>query len=389
MIIRKRGKANVVFFAANRSMWRYQKLYDHLSKDSRFFLTVVISEFATLTEEANNRNKEELIKLFNSKSVHYIQQKDLPLKNGVKSLNPDILFYIQPYEGMFGENASYSYFKKKLIAYYPYGLQNVKANWGYNTKFHNIAWRLYYPTKLHLQNARDLSLVKGKNVRVVGEPHADDFSAPIKNDPWKCKDNRKRIIWAPHFQIVPNEMFYRPSFIWTHKTMLEIAKKYQDQLLIAFKPHPRLFSELCKHPDWGEQRAKEYYDLWVNMPNTQIEDGEFVELFKTSDALIHDCGSFTAEYQYTKKPCMFLTRDILSVRQELCPFGIQCFDNHYIGQTEEEVVKFIEETVLMGIDPKKEAREQFFNEFLLPPNGHTTAENTYNDLVKSLFGDKI
>lgn len=381
--IHRENRATVVFFAATVSMWRYQKLYEILKTDERFKVYVVVTTFASFTEDANRIQKEQLCCFFNNNHVDFLLLEDIT--GGISSLNPDIIFYIQPYEGIIGDDVCYTHFKDKLLAYYPYGLQNVYKKWGYNTEFHNLAWRLFYPTVLHKQNAKALSAVKGKNVVVVGEPHADDYSSPIVEDPWKDKGKKKRIVWAPHFQIVPNKMFYRPSFLWTFDLMLEIAEKYKESISIAFKPHPRLYPTLCQYPGWGKERTDKYYALWKEMDNTQFEDGDFVDLFKTSDAIIHDCGSFTAEYQYTMKPCMFLTRDYRSVFDELCPFGKLCLDNHYIGENKDDIIRFIEDIVLLGNDPKGTQRKYFYKNYLQPPYNRSTAQNTYDDIVSCLF----
>lgn len=383
--IRRENKATVVFFAANVSMWRYQRLYEKLVSDKRFDVHVVISPFVTFTKEANDEQVARLCQFFKENNVDYVTQQEISSKGGVMGLKPDILFYTQPYRDILGGDACYTNFKDKLLAYYPYGLQNVKSQWGYNTEFHNIAWRLYYPTLLHKKNAEELSAVKGKNVVVVGEPHADDYLSNENSDPWKDRQQKIRIIWAPHFQIIPNGMFYRPSFLWTYDLMLEIAVKYRDRICMAFKPHPRLYPTLCDYPTWGKERTEEYYSKWKEMDNTQFEDGDFIDLFLTSDAIIHDCGSFTAEYQYTKKPCMFLTKDYNSVAEELCSFGKHCLDNHYVGQCREDVIRFIEEVLILGKDPKKNQREAFFKEYLYPPHCKSTVQNTYDDLVNSLF----
>lgn len=383
--IQQKNHATVVFFAVNVPMWRYQKLYEKLVSDNRFTVYVVIGEFDSYTKDANEEFTSNLIKFFRENNVDFIRLKQLESQGGVKSLNPDILFYTQPYEGLFGEEACYSNFMDKLLAYYPYGLQNLIKNWSYNTRFHNIAWRLYYPTSLHKNTATEFSAVKGRNVVVVGEPNADYYLSPVSVDPWKDKTGKIRIIWAPHFQIIPNGMFFRPSFLWTHDLMLEIASKYEDQVCIAFKPHPKLFSTLCNHPDWGYERAARYFSEWRSRDNTQYEDGDFIDLFKTSDALIHDCGSFTSEYQYTMKPCLFLTKDFSTMKEELCPFGMKSLDNHYIGQNENDVMHFIDDVLISGNDEKKSQREAFFNDYLIPPRGKSTAENTYDDIVTSLF----
>lgn len=385
--IRKRGYANVVFVVINLPMWRAQGLYDLLKKDSRFNLYILMGECKTYTTEENERNISTMKRYFQERGMDCYTLDDLDSTLLMKQWNPDVIFYTQPYNGTFSHNVDCTSFKDRLTVFIPYGFMSVLKDWNYNSFLHNMAWRVYYPTEIHKNNAVKLSICKGDNVRVVGEPHADYF---LNNEnvthKWKDHGDKKRIIWAPHFQITPNAMFNRPSFLWTHDVMVEIAKSYQDKIHIAFKPHPRLYSELCNHPDWGEERAKQYYELWDTMPNTQVETGEFIDLFKESDALIHDCGSFVAEYMFVCKPCMFLTHDEESVEQDLCDFGKKCFHLHDIGRNREDIIHFIEEVVLNDKDTKLTERKRFYNEYLIPPYGQSTAINIYNDMTTSLFG---
>lgn len=383
--IRKNNHANVVFLISSLPMWRYQGVFDKLMSDSRFGVSLVFCPFSSY------RNDE--IEFFFSKVKEHFDKTDVPLydasdKGNAKSiaemLDPDIIFYPQHYDVQFSNCWDIKNFRDRLICYVPYALFTLNVKWAYQSLFNTIGWRMYYASSIHKSNAVRLSYEFGHNVRVVGEPHADEFRTPERSSSWP-DNGRKRIIYAPHFRIIKNDQLNRPSFLWTADIMLDMALKYCNQLQIAFKPHPRLFSELCKHPDWGESKARSYYEQWESMPNTQLENGDFIELFKSSDALIHDCGSFTAEYQYTKKPCMFLTKDEEDVRKILCEFGSKCMDNHYIGSSREDIVWFIEDVVLNGADAKIQQRESFYNEYLVPSGSRTTAENIYIDLVESVF----
>ena len=61
-------------------------------------------------------------------------------------------------------------------------------------------------------------------------------------------------------------------------------------------------------------------------------------------------------------------------------FGKQAMRQHYIGKCEEDIINFIENVVLKGDDPMKQGREDFYNQYLLPPNGKSVAENTMDVL---------
>jgi hypothetical protein len=60
---------------------------------------------------------------------------------------------------------------------------------------------------------------------------------------------------------------------------------------------------LEQDPNWGSEKTTAYYDKWDNLDNGQFKSGDYVDLL-TSDALIHDCGSFMAEYLVVGKPAL-------------------------------------------------------------------------------------
>jgi CDP-glycerol glycerophosphotransferase (TagB/SpsB family) len=165
--------------------------------------------------------------------------------------------------------------------------------------------------------------------------------------------------------------------------MQEVAEKYADQIQFVFKPHPRLFSELCKHEDWGKEKTQAYYDKWDTMENGQLQTGEFIDLFMTSDAMIHDSGSFTVEYHYSVKPVMFVTSNIEEQITNKNELGKEAILLHYIGKTKQDIIDFIENIVLKDDDPMKAKREEFKQKYLLPPNDKTVAQNMMDVLINA------
>ena len=255
-----------------------------------------------------------------------------------------------------------------------------------NIRYNNFAWKLYYPTEESRDLARLYTYNHGRNVVVSGYPGADDYLTPATNDPWKIKSRKiKRIIWAPHFTIIKDIGFSQVSnFLNMAEFMRDLATEYSNRVSFAFKPHPRLFSDLCRHPDWGEERTKEYYAFWESFPTTQLETGEFVDLFKGSDAMIHDSGSFTVDYLYFGKPVLYDNPDIEAAKATANETGKAAYDVHYKVKSNDDIRKFIDEVIIAGNDTMKEQREEYYNKYLRPPGGKTVAQNIYDDLVKSL-----
>lgn len=386
--IRKQKSCPVIFVASQLAMWRYQRLFDILLKDPRFQPQIIISPFSTFSPDERTKCVEQLKAYFEAHHIpHNVITSDVQLNNLVSEGSKGIIFYPQPYEEIYTFSITNERIKDWLMAYHPYAISTVASDAFNNSRFLNITWRIFQPTLLHKADSKKLADNHGINIRITGDAHADDFIGEPKLNPWKKIEDgnvRKKIIFAPHFQINKNGTFNRAAFLWSYKIMVDIAKKYEKTIQIAFKPHPRLRSELYGHPDWGKKRTDEYYHLWEVLPNTQLETGEFVDLFKTSDALIHNCGSFTAEYLFTGKPVLFLTQDMHEITDTANDFGLKCIDMHYRGKSAKDIESFITTTILGQEDPLKEERVAFHSRYLLPPNGRSAASNMYAEICKSL-----
>ena len=389
--IGRKDRIEVVFFAMNVAMWRYQGVYDLLSKEERFNCHIVLTVPNSFTREQQALDLQQMRDYFQKKNINYLDYDESNNRafDVKRHINPDILFYPQPYGGnMYPREHDFSAFKDKLWCYIPYGINVVKeADWIYDLYFHNLAWKIYRPlrheTDITVKTARN----RGRNTVTSGYLNLDRYLLESAEDVWKIKSHyHKRLIWAPHFSIDPENVLLkgRANFLWMSQLMLDIAVQYKDRLQIAFKPHPRLKSELYRHPDWGKEKADRYYELWATMENTQLETGDFVDLFKTSDAMIHDSGSFTAEYLFVNKPVAFSTKDIETLLKEHSEFGRAALKQHYIVGDESEVRSFIEKVVLAGQDQMAAKRTEFYEAVLKPNVKGTTSQFIVDDIKKSL-----
>jgi hypothetical protein len=93
--------------------------------------------------------------------------------------------------------------------------------------------------------------------------------------------------------------------------------------------------------------------------------------FLTSDALIHDCGSFMAEYLITGKPSLFMIR-----KSRLWNNGVLWktgLDVHYQSRNKQQLITFIENMVLREKDEMKDIRTKFVENILLN-NKQTASE---------------
>ena len=389
--VSRKDRIEVVFFAMNLAMWRYQDVYDLLSEEERFNCHIVLTVPNSFTKEQQVLDLNQMREYFQNRRIKYLDYDESNSKAyDVKRLiNPDILFYPQPYGGdMYPAEHDFSAFKDKLWCYIPYSLNVIKeADWLYDLYFHNLAWKIYRPLRSETETAIRVARNKGINNVTSGYLNIDRYILDEADDVWKIKDHvHKRLIWAPHFSIDTENAWLkgRANFLWLSQLMLDIAREYRDKLQIAFKPHPRLKSELYRCPDWGKDKTDLYYEQWSTMENTQLETGDFVDLFKTSDAMIHDSGSFTAEYLFVNKPVAFTSKNIEVLLEEHSEFGRAALNQHYIVGDAAEVRSFIDDVVLGGQDIMLAQRTEFFETVLKPNVTGSTSQFIVDDIKRSL-----
>ena len=61
-------------------------------------------------------------------------------------------------------------------------------------------------------------------------------------------------------------------------------------------------------------------------------------------------------------------------------FGKVCYDLYYKGHNAEDIEQFVQ-NVIHDIDPRKEERDKFFNDYLLPPSGKTACQNIIDSIL--------
>lgn len=389
--LKEKQQIKVVFFVMSLSMWKGDRLFQLMRESKRFRPFAVFAPRIDMPVEEKEKERERLKLHFQSMGVIMIDGYNCITDTGIdikKKIDPDIVFYTLPYSSVTQRSYSvcrsywHNRFPDALICFFPYSFPITDDKQGYTSLLIDLAWKLFYPTNFHKKLAERLAMTKGKNMIITGYPSADVFLDKTRrvSDAWKTSSSiLKRIIWAPHHTVDADRLQFS-TFIMYADYMQQIAKKYQDKIQIAFKPHPLLRPKLYKHPDWGVERTNAYYDAWTKMPNTILAEGDYIDLFLTSDAMIHDSGSFMVEYLYTQKPVMYLTRP--GHLNKVSELGKMALDVHYKGGSESDIEAFIENVVLGNDDAMCTSREHFFNEWLLPPHNKTVAQNILDEIAK-------
>ena len=357
-------------------------------EDDSFEPFIIIIPMLVWDKETTQREMEHTYKGFNNRDYRvyksYDKESDSYLDVEAK-FSPDIIFYSEPYDATIEQYRSDVWYKKSLLCYSVYGFNITNMVQAiYNLWFHNIVWKIFTETQYSLEQVKKYAYNKGVNVVRVGAPACDVYldTEYSPEDVWD-KTKLKRVIWAPHFYTIDDSYDGWATFSIYHQKMVDIAKKYKDKIYFILKPHPYLKTTLYKHRDWGEEKTDKYFTQWENMDNTTVMTEDYVDLFMTSDAIIHDSGSFIMEYIFTKKPILYLHKD-KNFGRRWNENTIHAFSTFYPAYSDHDIDDFLNNVVLEGEDFLKENRIQFLNDTLLPPYGNSASDNIVEHIKKEL-----
>ncbi len=378
----------VAFFAIHSSVWKYDYLYKLMAEHPRFDPIIVVCPVVNYGHDNMLAEMEKCYQRFNDGNYNVVRTYDqetdtyLDVKN---EINPDIVFYTNPYKGLIDDRYYITNYLDRLTCYVSYNFGNSNAyGMFHNQPIHNLVWRFYAETDLHRILSVEHSWNKGVNVVASGYPGIDFTldKAYVARDVWKIRDEAcKRIIWAPHHSLSVEDGVYNSScFLQYSHFFLDLLKKYEGRIQIAFKPHPLLRIRLNNL--WGKEITDDYYNMWESASNGFLSDSDYEDLFLTSDAMIHDCGSFLAEYLYTRKPVMRTYNDV-DPEPFLNSFANECLSVYYKGYNESQVEQFIV-NLINGVDELSDNRNAFYDKILAPADGMMPSQNILNDIFKEL-----
>lgn len=378
--VRKKEKIKVVFVLDELASWKTEDLYLKMLEHPRFTPSLL------LLPEKHSQNAFDIFKDYLEKN-HYNYTTMNPGETIKRKYKPDIIFYQKPYGDIIDNKYFYLHNLSSLFCYVAYCFRNRCHPGANRIHFVKAVWQLYAENDRIVEELKPIMFDKASNMVVTGLPIMDELlkAKSFYEDPWKKCSNLKRIIYAPHHTICTenvrsNAPYDYSTFLEYADFMLELAEKYKKSVQWSFKPHPFLKMKLYKI--WGKERTEAYYEKWQIMENCQLSEGEYKGLFKHSDAMIHDCGSFKLEYLYTGNPVMYLIKE----DQEYDYPNWQTREAlklHYHAYSSEDIEKFIKD-VIGNNDPLKEERDVFVSKYLTPPNNKTACEN----IINAILGEK-
>ena len=273
-----------------------------------------------------------------------------------------IVFFNNPYSRMAHKYHHVTYFLNKdvLPIYINYGFAAVKyGRIIMETDFYNLCWKVCLDSMINLDDLKEHQAIKGKNAFVTSYLKMDRYAQAAV-----YTRTRKTIIISPHHTVAGWKSLDISNFISYSDFFLELPLLYPN-IDFVFRPHPLLFDNLLAYKMWSQEKINAYLNQIEAIPNMRYDhSGDYFELFANSDGIVHDCSSFIGEYLFTEKPCCYMLKNEQEIQDVMNPMGIACMENYYKAYGKDDILRFIDEVILKGIDPLKEQREEFSRKIL-------------------------
>ena len=370
----KYGKQNikVVFMSSENSKWAYQSLYEEFAKNPKFDVQVLVTvrtgifnkknssvDYCGIAQRTYNFFKSRGMNVEYAFDVEHKEYKDL------REFNPDIIFYEQPWEiSKIQSIETTSEFA--LPMYCNYGSSTTNCRKEFVDPFYKELFIYFLDNKFIKKELLRYEFDENR-LKVIGQLKQDAYLKPVDETKvqWKTT-GQKRVIWAPHHSFYKDSILSLGTFDWNYEFFYNYAKNHPE-IEFIFKPHPELKKHIVKESFMSYEGMCEYFKKWEELPNAQIYDeGDYFDMFRTSDMMITDCNSFLYEYLPTGKPVIHLIRkDTVGFNE----FGEKIIAGYYPARNIEELEELIDKVLLRGEDSKREIREKIIREDLIRPEG--------------------
>lgn len=376
------NKIKISFFVVHASTWnKIDSIYQVLKNSSIFDVSIVICPVVDYGVDNMLQKMNEFAIYFQEKGYKYQLGYDCKTEKYLdvkKYINPDVIFYNNPYKGLIHDDFYIDNFLHKLTCYVPYYFGELSDEFLFNLDFHNKVWRYYLDSESNMELYNKKLGFKRKNHKVVGYSMFDNKYKKTKNTNFK-----KTIIWSPHHSISQSFALKSDSFILLSTFMIKMIEKYPE-VYFVFRPHPLLKTKLYNHNDWGKYKTDDYYSRWNTYVNSRLsEEPDYRDLFYSSDALIHDCASYRIEYLITLNRVLFIgEKPSDNISSEI---GINAMNCHEFAQNTQQVEQFILSVLDSSEDKLYNKKEIFVEKYLLPYKGNMASYNVFSDLKEKLL----
>lgn len=383
-VIASKDKIRVGYLVSYDSVFPAEPLLCLMIKDEQFSPIIIITPDPSRGEENQWIQYEKACNHYKNKygdvckvigSYEFAEKRFIDIVNLLDMFCPTF-----PYPYMTNRLYSTEYLSERGVVpffiWYSFMTQNVAVTCSFIAI--SLFWKVFIETPSHMIDYQRYSHLCGANAVVTGYFKLDGFSGIER-----IHRERKKIIIAPHHTILL-KAGARSSFLEYAEFLLKLPSLYPN-IDWVFRPHQLLYPRLCQADAWGKDRTDMYFEAMRSYPNVTVQmGGDYFETFVNSDGIIHDCGSFLAEYLVTGHPACFISQreeDYAIKYYNL--IGQKCVNAHYVAMSEQDVIAFIDNVVLRNDDPKKDERAKLLKDEILINHPHA-ARAALHEIKKGL-----
>ncbi|MBR1806369.1 MAG: CDP-glycerol glycerophosphotransferase family protein, partial [Selenomonadaceae bacterium] len=380
--LKRKDRIKVAFVTDHAATWCGDKLYNMFANNPRFEPTI----FLCRSEESTLDDSRHDFEQFKSRGLNAVAVFD----ENEETEPQDVIIFLRPYTDILPKNfRPAAMTPQTLWAHILYGFKVSSMDFDATQPLYRLAWKIFFETVAALKFFDKHCAIGVHRGVVSGYPRLDVLFDAAKqfSFPWKMtRPDATKIIWAPHWTIFDEDSpYYYGTFQHNFRFMYEFAKSHPETSWVV-KPHPRLaFIAVKKGLFESAEAYEDYLQAWNDLPNAQVFTGGYYhDIFATSDGMIQDSGSFLAEYQYTHKPMIYLTRD----ERPFNELGKRILDVSYCvdGRDFDGIAALIRKVFVDGNDPLKDARQKLFDELLnyVKRNGMFASEFIFRAIADEL-----
>lgn len=382
--IKGKEKIKVVFLAIHKSVWKVDPVFKKMLDDPYFEPIILVCPYTAYGEERMWEDMKDTYEYFEDKGYPLLSSynKDEDRWISLEEIKPDIVFFTNPHDltrKEYYEDAYMNY----LSCYAGYGMPISKYDNfedQFNKFFHNCVWKIFVQTQEMLINYQNISQRANDGIQLVGDCLVENLrnKSVLYTNCWKNDNDKLKLIYAPHHTIEENNSFSISTFLQNGEYIKELVTDYRDYIYWSFKPHPILKSKLYAHLNWGKDKTDKYYNFWKNFGNSQIDEGEYIDLFKYSDAMILDSSSFLGEYLFIDKPMLYLMKK--ETNNYMSEFGTDCLKVCELAYKNEEIRQFIN-NLISKKDQKSLVRKNLIKDY---DKSLSLEKDTSSEIIKEI-----
>ena len=354
-------KLRVAFLICDASMFSGESVFRRMSQDQRFDCFIAVAPRVTRGEKFLRETQQKTVRLLSERygAVETLYDPDTKTS---RPLDADFVFSTIVYEDQTLPRYTTERLSiRSLVVCLYYGYGGLFTS---NTKRTVFLPNIVFAWKYFVSNEATRALWIERNPLLEANLEVSGYAKMDRLEEEKLRvanraDDSKTVVICPHHSIERDTDGLKLSTFLLHADLFQCLPKLFPEVKFVFRPHPLLFARLATDKWWGEAKTAEYRAALEANPNVEFQQGgDYFATFAVSDALIHDCGSFLAEYYYTGKPQCYLLENDRTLDQFL-PFSRRLIDHAYRAYTGDEIIRFIRDVVINGNDPMRPERENF------------------------------